>query len=771
MPELLKLETLDWTLIIWSKDISQSQKQLNHTLSNRHKQQPNTCLRFNPLLHIVDLDSLESQHICSDTPLFFENKLYEFDFQFHTGRLPEKPVVKHRLQAIEDAFHYSGRSLRGSINFGNAVGWFKLALHYQLNNKEIVQAISFEVFPTKMDIETDLSDIQQIIDRQYPLFHFSFAQKTEQELARSRKPHERFPLLWLSQFESLREELEKGVKQILQTPHSRLLPRSRKLRAEQLKGRLSPRLEERVSSALKNGESHKRYKLDTHVLSVDTPENRFIKMVLIRCSRELSAFIVRVKQNDVAPENSRISDSFFEQINQWKVPLEHYLNRPFFREIGAYESLNNESLVLHQKTGYSNVYRVWQQLKLYLDVFGQQASISMKSIAELYEIWCLLEVRRILIDNLGFTEITSRNPTLYKKGVEKLLQNGMGAAFNLQRGGIKIRLAHEPLFNKPPNNPKPGHIYSWLTSQKPDILLEAEFESSAKVRWIFDAKYRISADDNAVDFAPDDAINQMHRYRDALIHIHQADDGWQEKTRPIFGAFILYPGWFENSTTPNPYSEAIKEIGIGAFPLLPNSSNLWLRDFLVEQFGVTGHKLDKYKTKSADHFYVQGPARISYTGMELSKFQDLSLSVALGKGRSKSYLEKFKQGKAQWYHLPLKTTLAKKMQRVAMREVKYCAFVVYYPDDLQRRIEYVYEVISVQLVKRREITSEQAGVPIKNSDDDYWLFELGRVNKMELAIDVSGNRDFKFKLARVDELVKAKSWAELPNHYAFLQDA
>ncbi|OQK16514.1 hypothetical protein AU255_00990 [Methyloprofundus sedimenti] len=771
MPELLGLETPDWKLVVWSKDISQSQKMLNHTLSTRKTKPPNTCLRFDPLLHIVDLDSRESQYICSDKPLFFENKLYEFDFQFQERRFSGEPVIKHRLQAIEDAFHFSGNSLRGSLNFGNAVGWFKLELNYELNSRCIAQAISFEVFPIKMDIETDLSAIQQIIDKQYPLFRFSFAQKTEQELSRSRKPHERFPLLWLSQFESLRLELESGIKKILQAPHSRLLPRTKKLRAEQLKGRLSPKLEEQVRSALKNSESYRRYKLDTQILSVDTPENRFIKMVLVRCTRELSAFIARVKESDAAPENSRVSDTFFKQINHWKTPLERFLNRPFFKEIGSYEGLNGESLVLHQKAGYANVYRVWQQLKLYLYVFGQHASISMKSVAELYEVWCILEVRRLLIDELGFTETTNRKPALYKKNVEKALRDGMGAAFNLQRNGIKIRLAHEPPFNKPPDNPQMGHIYSWITSQKPDILLEAEFESGEKLRWIFDAKYRISADDNAVDFAPDDAINQMHRYRDALIHIHQANDGWQEKSRPIFGAFVLYPGWFEASESQNPYKQAIKEIGIGAFPLLPNSKNSWLGEFLVEQFGVIDNKLDDYKTGSADHLYVQESARISYTGMELSKFQDLTLTVALGKGRSKAYLEKFREGKAQWYHLPLKTTVAKRMQRTAMRELKYCAFVVYYPDDVQRRIEYVYELVSVQLVKRRDITAEQAGVPPKNSDDDYWLFELGRVNKMALAIDVSGTRDFKFRLANIDELIKAEAWTDLPNHYAFLQKA
>jgi len=538
MPELLKLETLDWRLVVWSKDVSRAQDQLNQTLLARNKALPMTALRFDPLLHLTDSDSRESEYALPDKPLFFENKLYEFDFQFQSDRLTSEPVIKHRLQAVEDAFHYSGSSssLRGSINFGNHIGWFKLLLNYQINDKDVTQAISFEVLPTKMDVNTDLANIQQIIDQQYPLLHFSLAQKTEQALGRTRKPHERFALLWLSQFESLRIELESGVKKVLQAPHSRLLPRTQNLRADKLKGRLSPKLQEKVSVALASNEIGRRYKLETQILSVNTPENRFIKKVLTQCVRELSAFVMRVKENDVAPENSRLSSYFFEQINSWKKPLEHYLNRPFFKEIGDYHGLSSASLVLHQKAGYANVYRVWQQLKLYLDVFSQQASISIKSVAELYEVWCVLELRRILVEDLGFTEKISRKPDLYKKGVEIALRDGMGVAFNLERDGIKIRLAHEPLF-KPTKIPQAGHIYSWITSQKPDILLEAEFDGGEKLRWIFDAKHRISTDENSLDFAPDDAINQMHRYRDALIHIHKADDGWQEKSRPYFWCF------------------------------------------------------------------------------------------------------------------------------------------------------------------------------------------------------------------------------------------
>lgn len=69
------------------------------------------------------------------------------------------------------------------------------------------------------------------------------------------------------------------------------------------------------------------------------------------------------------------------------------------------------------------------------------------------------------------------------------------------------------------------------------------------------------------------------------------------KTRPIFGAFVLYPGWFEESEIQNPYQDAIAEIGIGAFPLLPNSNNSWLKGFLVDQFGLADNTTNRYKAE------------------------------------------------------------------------------------------------------------------------------------------------------------------------------
>lgn len=39
-----------------------------------------------------------------------------------------------------------------------------------------------------------------------------------------------------------------------------------------------------------------------------------------------------------------------------------------------------------------------------------------------------------------------------------------------------------------------------------------------KMTYLFDAKYRIDGKVNGVDTPPEDAINQMHRYRDAIYY-------------------------------------------------------------------------------------------------------------------------------------------------------------------------------------------------------------------------------------------------------------
>ena len=113
---------------------------------------------------------------------------------------------------------------------------------------------------------------------------------------------------------------------------------------------------------------------------------------------------------------------------------------------------------------------------------------------------------------------------------------------------------------------------SKTTEQRPDIVLRlSKKEDAILYTYLFDAKYRIRdttiPSHNGVEVPPVDAINQMHRYRDAIYYTHSNDE---QLKREVIGGYVLYPGnltkeQFENSY----YWRSVDEVNIGAFPLKP----------------------------------------------------------------------------------------------------------------------------------------------------------------------------------------------------------
>ena len=427
------------------------------------------------------------------------------------------------------------------------------------------------------------------------------------------------------------------------------------------------------------------------------------------------------------------------------------------------------------------MYRVWQELKYYLDIFAQQDSVSMKSVAEIYEIWCFLEIRRMLRDDLGFTETKQVKQKLSAKQLELTLTDGMAGAYQFTRAdGIKLRLAHEPPFNKRNSAKQPIRV--WTIPQTPDILLEATFANGQQFVWLFDAKYRIrpiknDADEldyeiapNAPDLVPDDAINQMHRYRDALIYNHPQTKA--DKTRPIFGAFALYPGFFNQSdpASNNPYTEAINEVGIGAFALLPsaideNSGNGWLKSFLIEKLSLNDNQ---YSTEQmTERLFVQDAARIPYQGMKQVLYADLTLTVPLGsaKGKTKEYVDNFSNGTARWYHIPEQTFSTKYANHIA-KEICYLAVATITHGATARTIKRVWRVKSVHLLERHSITIEQAG-STSSKNEKYWLFELCEPVTLENEITGVSRRKFKeaMKLTTFDHIAKTKVFNDIKAVY------
>ncbi|SMY33532.1 restriction endonuclease-like protein [Photobacterium andalusiense] len=825
MPELIRLQTPDFEFSVWTNDISQRLSMYQNTMAHRvnaNHAQPSYKLRFAPAATLSN--TIKQQELVADSfakneldeselvanglakhaeltlnsPLFFENTQYQFEWVFFSEVTNAR--LTHRSQSVNEAFRFAPEvkttrgvvpaRLTGTINTCNNVGWLRLPLTFELNGKIQTQHIAFEVLPTKMVLHQDLPAMYQAIDKVYPLWRFSLVEKTEQDAATSQQ-RGHFPLIWLANFAALRERFEQGLKVICAAPHSRLQPTVANIKAAKLKGRLPHKLAEQVKQDFANGQYDKRYALEKKQLSVDTSENRFIKMVVSKSKRQLAEFEQNLRQSNQAPERQRLSDSFLNELHSWQQPLQKVLGQSFLKEVGAYTGLSRESLVLQQKTGYSAVYRVWQELKFYLDVFGNQSSISMKSVAEIYEVWCFLCLKQILEQDLGFELVENGATKLTQNDFfEYQLKDGFAGAFRFKRSdGVIARLAHEPKFTK-----KGKLIRSYLVSQEPDIVLEVTLPKSLssdsseekQFIWLFDAKYRIKTDKNrfddsnedieSTDYVPDDAINQMHRYRDALIrlsepHVLESPSSGNagqspKKSRPVFGAFALYPGFFDQATKLNPYAAAIEEVGIGAFALLPSQNELsetdpsqtkssfsghqWLLEFLKAQIGTvpkTQAGQDNevmYPAGMAERLYVQEAARIPYAGMKQVLYPDLTMTVALGgqRGRDNDYFEKFEQGRAQWYHLPQSTFLRKFKQHIA-EEIRYLALAS--TSDIHsstKQINKLWPVKRVTVLPRYAITEDQAGKR-SDSDDLYYLFELGKPLSLQTPVTNVPHRPMK----------------------------
>ena len=80
--------------------------------------------------------------------------------------------------------------------------------------------------------------------------------------------------------------------------------------------------------------------------------------------------------------------------------MKHLKRHSFFRSIGNFKGINQESLVLQKATGYSQVYRTWNILRRAYSLNDGLYRLQTKDIATLYEIWCFIEVSHIVKQQL-----------------------------------------------------------------------------------------------------------------------------------------------------------------------------------------------------------------------------------------------------------------------------------------------------------------------------------------------------------------------------------
>lgn len=489
----------------------------------------------------------------ADYPIWIEFKDYVKDAQF--GSI---------LQNDNDRFSFRRHILAGFINYKNEIGRSEIQIIYKVDKETRAFRFGFEVLSTKLDYHEHWRAIVEDIEREYRMLSLDYMRRTFHGFSPDQNG-EHPDIVWWSVFEGEQQKFIKACKSIIDRPRHRLHGEEVYLRADKLK-QTPHNIENRLAEHRK--EPAYLYRVEQHTLSNDTQENRFLKFALYQISKRYEDLRQRIEAVKTA------SDTMKAAMLATSATLKRLQHHPFFRTIERFKGINQESMVLQKATGYSQVYRTWNLLRRAYSLNDGLYRLQTKDIATLYEIWCFIEVSHIVKEQLHLEneEVEHRNRMEMNGIFSWELGKGEHSRILFRKDGVELaELVYNPKnADKENNNVGMKGLVVPTVPQKPDIVLQLtknDLQQGMKMTYLFDAKYRIDGKDKGVDVPPEDAINQMHRYRDAIYY---KDYDANALKKEVIGGYILFPGDGEpNDVAVSKFYKTIKEVNIGAFPLRP----------------------------------------------------------------------------------------------------------------------------------------------------------------------------------------------------------
>jgi len=292
----------------------------------------------------------------------------------------------------------------------------------------------------------------------------------------------------------------------------------------------------------------KLYSLGNEI-TFDTNENRFVKFFYQQI--EVLCHIVLQRFSD----NKSVRSDAKRLIREVKKKLNH----PFFRNIGSFSFLPTTSSVLHNRSGYRDLYQHYLQCRrnpqnIFYHIENIFLFLDIKNIALLYEYWVFLKFvtelfgKELVVDHIG---------TIIEGNSIKL--------------GCCVKKDNISVYYNKTYSKRDTETY--CLNFIPDIVLEVENIEGLHQRFIFDAKYKMRKlyEDPEEDFI----TSKTFKHEDVVKML-----SYLEAIKDVDAAFIIYPGdkfrFYEKTynTINNVYEEVgdLKTLsGVGALPLSPGS--------------------------------------------------------------------------------------------------------------------------------------------------------------------------------------------------------
>lgn len=533
-------------------------------------------------------------------PVFFETRYNAHIF------VDDKDVtdcaVEHVMASVSDEFEYvpERNGMDGTLDFLNAPGKFSFDIAFWHRRERRVIRLEWWVVSEKIDVRRDAELIKERVERAKSGFVYAFLAKTRNEggLSAERSMEDK---IWFDIFQRLVEDYKTALNWVIHSPHLKYRKETNLLGADRIR-RWTTIQANRFHAMSEKLRETALFRTEDIRPVTDTNENRFVKHTLKSIGQRLGLFKARC----MAIAGTGISRAYLNRMEEWISDLEKLGNHLFFRSIGRFTGFRQESLALQRKRGYSKIQETWVALHHAIDVMGKGLDIGNQPIWKLYEFWCFILIRDMLqqdfklvyksgvLGNVGsLDDILDEIPTDQEPVNES-------ARSHHAKGSNICRYAFEDISSTPHRLITLTYQQSYsdeacketgtnIVEQIPDIILtlKDEDEEGLSYTYLFDAKYRIysypSRQNPRFDAAPFSTLNDMHRYRDAILYRRQTDEG-KRLSREIIGAYVLYPGRNDKSYD---YGRIIREENIGAIPLLPTK---YVRGSLGERMLDTSGK-------------------------------------------------------------------------------------------------------------------------------------------------------------------------------------
>ncbi len=467
------------------------------------------------------------------------------------------PVVTQELEREE-----GGAVLHGVLSFGAQVGMARLVL---VVGGVPELALTLEVFPSKLDYRRDYDWLMEDVQRLLTGLALEYLRGAMQRGEVAPVPRQT-PLEWVALLRGVFTTLERAMIQVQAQPL-----RAAQREVSQVRASRARRVDAPLRRALRAGEPLASRLTVPQVMAsatLDTPEHRWMARELERVAQRLSALRAREARQPLTARRA----AALAELDAMRASVARWLASAPLSQARGGAAPAPPARRARRAAGDPEALRASMTVQMGVFVRGGPLELSVKDLSLLYEYWCYLALLRLLAELLGATVRAESLLQIDARGLVVRLRQGHANATTVALpGGDTLTLVYQP------------HLEGLTGAQRPDLLLTLHREGWPAMRLVLDAKYRLEGDG-----PPTDAVNALHRYRDALV---ASDPETGALKHDVVQGAALFP-WRDPAHAPGAFAShrlwrALDQLGVGAIPLLPGSED-YARQWLTRALGRGG---------------------------------------------------------------------------------------------------------------------------------------------------------------------------------------